>query len=323
MARGSVLLVAANGRRVERVALAGERVLVEHDGSLVALVTVDGERLWDGHPQAFMSDAAFVVDPAGRRAVVYGGERLQVLDLGAGRVIAEADSMSAIRCVDFDGERVVWTVRHTPFDWGELDLWQVGGEKQQLAGETGTSSAVAFHEAELVVADGATLCRYDLTGARLGQVDVDFSVERVISLGTDGVLAAGHQVALVDPRNGAVRWAPPAVSTPQRFVVARDGRRLVRLPGLVHTHAAQIAESFVVGSDASRTVSAPPGVDWGDGAWLDAERVALFCGRAIYRWDVGSGACDRIAELGPDVTALDGAGARIVAGCADGSVVLL
>ena len=75
MARGSVLLVAANGRRVERVALAGERVLVEHDGSLVALVTVDGERLWDGHPQAFMSDAAFVVDPAGRRAVVYGSER--------------------------------------------------------------------------------------------------------------------------------------------------------------------------------------------------------------------------------------------------------
>src|SRR6185369_445375 len=95
MARGSVLLVAANGRRVERVALAGERVLVEHDGRRVALVTVDGERLWDGHPQSFMSDSAFVVNPAGRRAVVYGGERLQVLDLAAGRVIAEADSMSA------------------------------------------------------------------------------------------------------------------------------------------------------------------------------------------------------------------------------------
>jgi len=219
---------------------------------------------------------------------------------------------------------VVSTAYQAPFDWGELELWHVGGEPRRIAGEIGRSSAVTFLDAnEVLVADGNTFCRYDVAGTMSSEVKVGFWIDRLISLGADGVLAIGNELALVDPRTGAVRWAPPATGKPQRFVVARDGRRLVRLPGLVRTHAPQIAEAFVVGSDGSRTVFAPPDVDWGCGAWLDDDRVALSCARAVYCWDLGSGALALVDGGAADVTALAGAGARIVAGYSDGSIVEL
>jgi hypothetical protein len=129
------VVVPPNGRGVSRLAVAGSRLVAEHDGGSVSLYGLDGACVWNG------SASSFLVDPAGLRMLVWGDrdgrERLSVVELADGRVVGHADSTPQVRAAAFDGARVAWTAYAMPFDWGELDLWQIGDEPRELVGELG------------------------------------------------------------------------------------------------------------------------------------------------------------------------------------------
>jgi hypothetical protein len=143
-------------------------------------------------------------------------------------------------------------------------------------------------------------------------------------VGDGGVLLlGGQQSAVVDARSGARRWSLAGTGVAQQLVADRDGRRLARLPGMKHERVPPAAESFRVGEDGSRAVLPPSGTDWRGAVWLDGDQLLLHVARAIYRWEIGSGALTLVAESDVDITAIAAAGERILAGHADGAVVLV